>query len=153
MLDITPAIIAAWSASQFVVSELAKGASTEAGKKLVGELWDKLKEKFKTNDKATKAMLAIKNDGSQDAVDKLAHYIDDEIEDSADFGSTLHELVQNIVNTEQSQQQQKQVSSMATGKGSTAIATGDNINHGSGAINQGNTSVVNNNNYYGKDPH
>ncbi len=140
---ITPAIIAAWSASQFIMSELAKGASTEAGKKLVGELWDKLKEKFKKNEKATKVMLAIEKDGSQDAVDKLAHYIDDEIEDSADFGSELHQLVQKIINSNQSQQQ---TINITTSSGSTSnTLTGGITNTGSGKIEIGTT------NNYGKN--
>lgn len=138
MLDLfTPAAIAALSASQFVITELSKGAASEAGKKLVVELWDKLKEKFEKNDKATKAMLTIEKEGSQKELNKLAVYIDDEMQDSPDFATELHQLVQKIINSDKSQQQQQMIN-IITNKDSVSNTVG-NLNNNSGRVEIGGT--------------
>lgn len=137
MLELfTPAAIAALSASQFVITELSKGAASEAGKKLVVELWDKLKKKFEKNERATRAMLTIEKEESQEAVSKLATYIDDEMQDSPDFATELHQLIQKIINLDKSQQQQQTIN-VTTAKGGTSNTMGIVDNSGNGDIVQG----------------
>ena len=161
MLELfTPAAIAALSASQFVITELSKGAASEAGKKLVVELWDKLKEKFEKNDKATRAMLTIEKEGSQKEpsklavyeLSKLAVYIDDEMQDSSDFATELHQLVQKIINSDKSQHQQ-QTNNVTTANVSGYKNIGVLNNIGDGPIVQRDQNITNNNitnNNFGK---
>lgn len=138
--QITPAITALVT-SQFVVAvgEFTKGASTEAGKTLLVELWGKLKEKFKKNDRATKAMLTIEQQESKEALSKLTTYIDDEIQDSPDFGSELRQLVQRIIDLDESQQQQ--TFSINTAEGGTSNTVGVLNNSGGGDVFQGDKKI------------
>jgi flavin-dependent dehydrogenase len=149
MLELfTPAAIAALSASQFVITELSKGAASEAGKKLVVELWDKLKEKFEKNDKATKAMLTIEKEGSQKELNKLAVYIDDEMQDSPDFATELHQLVQKIINSDKSQQQTNNDVTTANVSGSGNIGVLNNSNAGDVVLRDKNTTNNNTTNNF-----
>jgi hypothetical protein len=88
---ITAATIAALAASKFVES----GAS-EAGKRLIENLWNAIAQRFQNDDRAKRSLAAVETEKSPEAIKKLEFYLDDEMAAAPDFAVLLKQLVQEI---------------------------------------------------------
>jgi hypothetical protein len=84
---ITAAVVAALAAGQFVATELAKSAAGETGKQLTVALWEKLKARFKGDDRATEALIAVETEKSEEAVADLTTYVKSEMKRSPEFAT------------------------------------------------------------------
>jgi hypothetical protein len=96
----TAGAIAKLAFDEFVkagAGELAKkslsGAITQ-----INELRKKIRDKFRGDAKAEKALVAIEQEGSEAALTKLEVYLDDAMVDDPIFGQELRQLAQQIIN-------------------------------------------------------
>ena len=92
---------------QLAFNEFIKTSAGETAKKLTGEALTeagKLRQKIvswfknKANVKAEKAITAIQEKGSIEALNKLTTYLDDEMEEQPIFARDLQEFARQIIN-------------------------------------------------------
>jgi hypothetical protein len=98
--------IAAAEILKLAFNEFIKTSAGEAAKKLTGEAFTKAEElrqnvvewfKNKQDVKAEKAINAIQDQGSLEALNKLATYLDDEMEIEPIFAQNLQKVAHQII--------------------------------------------------------
>jgi hypothetical protein len=87
--------ITATAIATLLVQELAKSSAGEAGKKLVGDLWGAIARRFKGDARAEKALEGAKTEPSEAATNKLAVYLDEEMEEP-EFAAEIRQLAEQI---------------------------------------------------------
>lgn len=99
--------VAAAEILKLAFNEFIKTSAGETAKKLTGEALAKaaeLKHKIvsyfqgKRHMKAEKAIIAIEEEGSSEAMNKLSIYLDDEMQDSPIFAKDIQQVTQQIIN-------------------------------------------------------
>lgn len=102
-------------------NEFIKSSAGETAKKLTGDALAKANElrqkivawfKNKPDVKAEKAITAIEELGSVEALNKLTTYLDDEMEAEPNFAQDLRQLAQQIINIQNIRQEQVQFGEM-----------------------------------------
>jgi hypothetical protein len=103
--------LAAGAIVKLAFDEFVKSSAGEAAKKLTGEALAKANElrkaiwaKFKGNDKAEKALIAVEQEGSEAALDKLEVYLDDAMTDDVQFAEAVGQLTRQIQSLSASRQ-------------------------------------------------
>ncbi len=88
-------------------NEFVKSSAGETAKRLTGEAFNKAKElrqkiviwfRDNENTKAEKAIVAVQEQGSLEALNKLTTYLDDEMETEPVLAQDLRQLAQQIIN-------------------------------------------------------
>ncbi|MDJ0898069.1 MAG: hypothetical protein QNJ55_04600 [Xenococcus sp. MO_188.B8] len=101
--------VAAAEILKLAFSEFIKTSAGETSKKLTGEALTKagkLRQKIlswfrnKGNVKAEKAIKAIQNQGSIEALNKLTTYLDDEMEEDPIFAQNLQKIARQIISVQ-----------------------------------------------------
>ena len=114
-------ILATTEILKLAFNEFIKTSAGETAKKLTGEALSKAGElrhkivswfKDKNDVRAEKAITAVQEQGSLDALNKLTTYLDDEMEVAPVFSQSLQQLAQQIINIQNLTQQQTQSSEM-----------------------------------------
>jgi hypothetical protein len=98
---ITTALIVGLAAQKFV-----EGASSEAGKKLVGQLWDTIVARFKGRPKVEEAIGQIAATQDKGAIEKLGKVLDGEFVEDEGFEASLKDLAQQIIQIQNQNQTQ-----------------------------------------------
>ncbi len=102
-------------------NEFIKSSAGEAAKKLTTEALNKANElrhkivsrfKDRQNLKAEKAITAVQEQYSLEALNKLTTYLDDEMEEEPSFAHDLRQLAQQIINIQNISQEQVQFGEM-----------------------------------------
>ncbi|QDL10921.1 hypothetical protein DP113_26060 [Brasilonema octagenarum UFV-E1] len=102
-------------------NEFIKSSTGEAAKKLTSEALSKANElrqkivsrfKDRQNVKAEKAITAVQEQYSLEALNKLTTYLDDEIDEEPSFADDLRQLAQQIINIQNISQKQVQFGEM-----------------------------------------
>lgn len=113
--------VAAAEILKLAFNEFIKTSAGETAKKLTGdalakagELRQKIMSWFqnKQDVKAEKAIVAIQEQGSLEALNKLVTYLDDEMEAEPVFSQDLQQLAQQITNIQSVRQEQVQFGEM-----------------------------------------
>ena len=114
-------VLATTEILKLAFNEFIKTSAGETAKKLTGEALSKAGElrhkivswfKDKNDVRAEKAITAVQEQGSLDALNKLTTYLDDEMEVAPVFSQSLQQLAQQIINIQNLTQQQTQSSEM-----------------------------------------
>jgi hypothetical protein len=113
---ITTALIVGLAAQKFV-----EGASSEAGKKLVGQLWDTIVARFKGRPKVEEAIGQIVATQDAGAIEKLGKVLDGEFVEDEGFEASLKDLAQQII---QIQSQTQSSNTFTSNDSSTMRAVG-----------------------------
>ena len=109
--------VAAVEIIKLAFNEFIKTSAGETAKKLTGEALVKAEElrqkivsyfQSKQHVKAEKAIIAIKEESSSEAINKLCTYLDDEMEDSPIFAKDIRQVAQQIINIESNTAPQRQ---------------------------------------------
>ncbi|NMG18626.1 hypothetical protein [Brasilonema bromeliae] len=102
-------------------NEFIKSSAGEAAKKLTTEALSKANElrhkivsrfKDRQNVKAEKAITAVQEQHSVEALHKLTTYLDDEMDEEPSFADDLRQLAQQIINIQKISQEQLQFGEM-----------------------------------------
>ncbi|MBW4625226.1 MAG: hypothetical protein KME49_06910 [Brasilonema octagenarum HA4186-MV1] len=102
-------------------NEFIKSSTGEAAKKLTSEALSKANElrqkivsrfKDRQNVKAEKAITAVQEQYSLEALNKLTTYLDDEMDEEPSFADDLRQLAQQIINIQNISQKQVQFGEM-----------------------------------------
>jgi hypothetical protein len=93
--DIMAEPITAGLIAGLLVQELAKSSAGEAGKKLVGQLWEAIARRFQGDRRAEKVLQAVETEKSPEAEQALTVFLQYEMDD-ADFVRQLEPLVRQI---------------------------------------------------------
>lgn len=116
--------IVAFTAAEIIklaFNEFIKSSAGETAKKLTTEALNNANElrrkiasqfKDKQNVKAEKAITAVQEQHSLEALNKLTTYLDDEMEEQPTFADDLRQLAQQIINIQNTSQDQVQFSEM-----------------------------------------
>lgn len=102
-------------------NEFIKSSAGETAKKLTSKALNKTNElrhkivsqfKDRRNVKAEKAITALQEENSLEAVNKLTTYLDDEMEEQPTFADDLRQLARQIINIQNTGQEQVEFSEM-----------------------------------------
>jgi hypothetical protein len=117
---ITTALIVGLAAQKFV-----EGASSEAGKKLVGQLWDTIVARFKGRKKTAENLAAIEaaKGNAPAAIEAVTTVLAGEFVEDEGFEASLKDLAQQIIQI-QSQSQTQSNNTFTSNDSSTMRAVG-----------------------------
>lgn len=97
--------IAAAKLTELAFNEFIKSGAGEIAKKTVGgaidlvkNLRDKIKAKFKGNERAEKALAEVEQQGSSAALDKVTKHLDLELDEDEAFATEVRQIAQQIIN-------------------------------------------------------
>ncbi|MGG6295142.1 hypothetical protein ACQ4M4_12180 [Leptolyngbya sp. AN02str] len=101
---IDPATLTAGVIAKLAFNEFMKAGAGEAAKatvagavELVKGLRNKIREKFKGNDRATAAIVEVEQ-GNDAALEKVVKYLDLEMDEDPEFRGKLQQAAQKIIN-------------------------------------------------------
>ncbi len=97
--------------AKLAFDEFVKSGAGEVAKKAVGgaigQLRSAIQKRFEGNKKAEAAIVKIEEERSPEALNKLAVYLDDEMDDPQ-FAQTLQQLAQQVINIGKQEQNSAQ---------------------------------------------